>query len=277
MTQRIIISLFCLLVIGGCLDEPDCYQLNNNIVGISFKKLFDKKADTVDIFSITAPGTDSVFYEATLATGVYLPLDFLKQETIFTINSFNQVAKTQQFGLSYSVKSQFVSLDCGVRYILQDLAVTNHNFDSVRMLSRIPSNSTTNRNIEIYRCPQPNIMKIKFKQVKDGKAIADTVSINSIIATDYSWGIGFTTPLQDTQVKIPLNENADITTYLFEFADKTNSLQVGYKRTEDLLFDVCGNQKFISDLTMLAHDFDSIRITKDTIQDPPVTNLEIFH
>jgi hypothetical protein len=167
-------------------------------------------------------------------------------------------------------------LDCGVRYILENLKITDHNFDSIRVLSTVPGNSTSSTNLEIYRCPQPNILKIKFRQVVDGKAVADTVSLNTITATDYSWGIAYTDPNLVTQIKIPLNADADITTYNFEFTGKTNFLQLGYTRTEQLLFDVCGNQQFISNLDTILHDFDSIRITKDSIQDPPITNLEIF-
>ena len=43
-----------LLMTAGCLDEPDCYLLNNNIIGVSFKKLENSTADTV---AITAMGT----------------------------------------------------------------------------------------------------------------------------------------------------------------------------------------------------------------------------
>lgn len=276
MTQRIIICIFCLLVIGGCLEDPDCYQLNNNIVGIRFKKLFDLKADTVAIWDIKTVGTDSIFYDTTLATGVYLPLDFLKGETNFVFNTFNQVSQTKGLDLSYSSKKQFVSLECGVRYILENLKITNHNFDSIRILSSVPGNSTATTNIEVYRCPQPNILKIRFRQVVDEKSVADTVSLEGITSPDYAWGILFAEPDSVTQIRIPLNDGADITTYNFAFTGKSNTLQLGYKRTERLLFDVCGNQQFLSDLTTILHDFDSIRITNDTIQDPPVTNLEIF-
>ncbi len=275
MKQRITISFFCLLIIGGCLEDPDCYQLNNNIVGISFKKLFDQKADTLSIVDIRTLGTDSIFYSYRLATGVYLPLNFLEQETDFTFNTFDQTPKTQLLNLSFSSKTQFVSLDCGVRYILENLEITNHEFDSIRVLSTVPGNSTASTNLEIYRCPKPNILKIKFRQVVDGKAVADTVSLNAI-TSNYGWNIAYTDPNLVTQLKIPLDSDAEITTYNFEFTGKTNVLQLGYTRTERLLFDVCGNQQFISNLDTLLHDFDSIRITKDTIQDPPITNLEIF-
>jgi hypothetical protein len=110
----------------------------------------------------------------------------------------------------------------------------------------------------------------------DGKSVADTVSLEGITSPDYSWGISYAIPDAVTQIRIPLNEGADITTYNFVFTGKSNMLQLGYTRTERLLFDVCGNQQFISDLDTILHDFDSIRITKDTIQDPPITNLEIF-
>jgi len=270
------------------LDQPDCYQLNNNIVGIKFKKLFDNKADTLAILDIRTGGTDSIFYAQNFATGVYLPLDFLGDGNNFIFRTYNnsfifsplsQSPKTGVLDLAFSSKKQFVSLDCGIRYILENLKVEDHFFDSLRVLSSVPGNSNSATNIEVYRCPQPNILKIKFRQVINGKSAADTVSLKSITTLpDYSWNISFATDSLVTQVKIPLNDGADITTYNFEFsAGKSNFLSLGYTRTEKLLFDVCGNQQFISDLDTITHDFDSIRITKDTIQDPPVTNLEIFH
>ena len=73
-------SFFALLAVS-CLDKPDCYNLNNNVIGISFRKIADNRADTVALLGITVNGTDSVFYPDVLATGLELPLDVLSAES----------------------------------------------------------------------------------------------------------------------------------------------------------------------------------------------------
>ena len=47
-----------------------------------------------------------------------------------------------------------------------------------------------------------------------------------------------------------------------------------FKQTEEIFLAIM--RIFLFDLETIAHNFDSLRITKDTIQDPPITNIEIF-
>jgi hypothetical protein len=106
----------CLLSVAACLDEPDCYQINNNYVGISFKKIFDNKADTVSFIGITTPSSDSIFYPYTRATGIQLELNPFQEYTDFTMETiFNEMFL---LNLGYESTLQFVSEDCGPRTVL---------------------------------------------------------------------------------------------------------------------------------------------------------------
>src|SRR5688572_21067283 len=97
---------FVFLLVAGvsCLDEPDCYSLNNNVIGISFKKLSDNKADTLFVKRLIAGGTDSIFHENVFITKVdRLPLNYYENETVF---HFEGVNKTYDLHLKYSAKAQ---------------------------------------------------------------------------------------------------------------------------------------------------------------------------
>ena len=149
-----------LLLSFSCLDQPDCFQLNNNIVGISFRVIGTGDQDTVGVFGVHLGGTDSVFFKNTLFTRTGLPLNYKFDQTEII---FQRPEQNDTLLLGYSVGTQFVSEDCGARYILSDIDLLRHTFDSVRIVSRSPGRSAQN-NIEVFRCPRTGIMNIAFRQ-----------------------------------------------------------------------------------------------------------------
>jgi len=138
--------VFFALLTGACLDEPECFSLNNNIIGITFKNIKDGSADTTTIKSINAEGTN-VFFVAS-ANKVYLPLNYFQDHTTFF---FKRQDVSDTIELHYDAKVQFVSPDCGERFVLTGLAVARHTFDSVRLVSAIPSNAAGGSQIEIFK------------------------------------------------------------------------------------------------------------------------------
>lgn len=139
--------LICFLIAASCLDEPDCFSLNNYIIGISFKKLTDSKADTVAFTSIRTVFPPVIFSGDTLSK-VYLPLNYFENETSFL---FENPGKNLLLRLGYSSKAQFVSENCGERFVLSDLKVLNHSFDSVRVISNTPADQGGTIHIEIFQ------------------------------------------------------------------------------------------------------------------------------
>src|SRR6478609_6629896 len=84
-------SWFILFLLMGvsCLDQPDCFRQDQNLVGISFKKMFDGQTDTVYIVKITSPDThdaDYHFYDTTLVTSLSLPVNFFSTVGTTTFN-----------------------------------------------------------------------------------------------------------------------------------------------------------------------------------------------
>ena len=137
-----------LLMTAGCLDEPDCYLLNNNIIGVSFKKLENSTADTV---AITAMGTVEpplLFSGDTTLTKVYLPLNYFQDETAYFFESEDGV---RTITLEYVSQAQFVSENCGEKFVLSTLRVREHSFDSVRLVVDTPTREGSAINIEIFQ------------------------------------------------------------------------------------------------------------------------------
>jgi hypothetical protein len=267
-------SLFAVLALS-CLDEPDCYNLNNNVIGISFRKMADNTADTVALFGITLNGTDSVFYPNGLATAVALPLDVLGEASDITFHFYDAISGpfTRDLQMTYTSKVQFVSEDCGPRYIVSGLNVENHNFDSVRLLSDQPGRDPIT-NYVVYRCPVTDRMEISFRQLgwnTDTLGTPVDVFVDSI-TSDFSPNVLYPNDTASTFL-LPLNPEASGVTYHFNFTEGTADLLVNYRTVTRTRYTVCGNQTFFGGLTASAVGIDKILILRDSIRDPAVTNM----
>jgi hypothetical protein len=145
--------VFFALLAGACLDEPECFSLNNNIIGITFKNITDGTADTTTFESIKAEGIDGTF--GATANKVYLPLNYFQDHTTFFFKqkyaSGTTDLQSDTIELQYDAKVQFVSPDCGERFVLTNLTIVRHTFDSVRLVSAIPSNVAGGNQIEIFK------------------------------------------------------------------------------------------------------------------------------
>lgn len=256
---------------GSCLEEADCYQLSNNYIGISFKKIFDGKADTISFVGITAPSTDSIFYPYTRASSIQLELNPYETSTDFTLESTFGV---NTLAIGYLPTIEFVSEDCGTRTILSGLNVNNYNYDSVRIVNALLTNPAQ-LNVEVFRCPRNNQLKLAFRKMVNGVEVADTVQLNSIIA-DYSSDFYFPTGKIST-VNLPLNPGANTTTFTFEFSDNSvYTLDVQYFRTISNEYARCSDWTLISGLASPNSTFSQVALQRDSIHDPPLTNFAIF-
>jgi hypothetical protein len=131
----------------SCLDEPDCYQLNNNIVGITFKETETAAASKVDSVTITADGFPTTFLSNGTPVTVFLPLNYFAQSTSFT---FQLPDTAFHLLLGHNSQAEFVSPDCGERYVLSGLTVIEHNMDSVRLINSTPGVKANVNNLEIF-------------------------------------------------------------------------------------------------------------------------------
>jgi hypothetical protein len=141
--------LFFMLMTVSCLDEPDCYSLNNYIVGISFKKIATSGADTIFFTNVRTEEPPLLFSDSSAVSKISLPLNYFEDETTFY---FQEADTTRLLRLGYTSQPQFVSENCGERFVLSDLRVLEHSFDSVRLVHDVPSRTADGTmHIEIFR------------------------------------------------------------------------------------------------------------------------------
>ena len=149
MVKQSACFLILLLLACACLDEPDCFHLNNDLVGVSFKKLADSKTDTVYYFQAGTDDPRLVFYGDTTVSRLTFPLNYFENETTLLFEDSTHVVRSLRLG--YTSQVQFVSENCGEKFVLTDLRVLEHSFDSVRLLRDAPSSEFGAIHIEIYQ------------------------------------------------------------------------------------------------------------------------------
>ncbi len=271
--KRASVLVFCVLV-AACLEQPDCFNLINNSVNISYRKIADGALDTVAIEAVSIVGLDSVF--ALRNTGALLPLDFTKN-TISVV--LDDVERTRLLAIGYRVQPQFVSEECGPRFQLSDLTVSSPSGDSVRVLSSTPGGNSAH--IGVYRCPRNNMVRIAFKQNASRGVIRDTVVVKSTSADFQAFTI-YPSAGSLSFMNLPLNSNASSTRITLQFSDNTEAkLTFTYNLVRKTVYQVCGEQTFITNVRASADVFDmemveSSRYVTDSIYDPPKINFAAF-
>src|SRR5688572_14463710 len=116
---------FFLIFFASCLDDPDCYQLHNDIVGVTFRVMGTGKGDSVFVKNAETQNFDhkpSYSYQLNY---------FVEAATIPFIGK----DKTNFLSFAYTVKNQFISEDCGSAFVLSGLNIFQHDFDSARVIS----------------------------------------------------------------------------------------------------------------------------------------------
>ncbi len=274
--------LFFSIVAISCLDKPDCFRLNSDQIGVSFKVLGTNKADVRGVYGMEINGVDSTFYPYTFLSSLLIPLNYLANQTDVAIYS-NKGDGT--IVLKYLSQAQFVSDECGPRYILSKLMIDQlTGFDSVRLVTN-EVNNPPNINIEIYRCPTTNLVKFDFLQLyvtpPNRKTSQSLLSnINSITA-NYPSDIVYQNDTVNT-VTLPINLAASSTDFNIILDGISRNVSLNYATTEEERYNVCPLQKYVSGLNVTSADFDSVSIAvvnkkkMDTPVDPATTNVLIF-
>jgi len=251
------------LFAASCLNEADCYQLNNNAVVIYFK-ILGGKVDKFELYTIQSADAGGPFLVDTVVSSVALPINPKTEETVFTIAG---AYGDYELPVTYTRQVQFVSENCGERYVFTNLNVLENDFDSVLLVNTTPAPvpvPSSAKNIEIYRCPRTNLAGVTFKQ----KVFLSDVTVN-FDAIIYQPSDSLTT------INLPLNPNDTTTTFTFSFGNATKTLKVSYSKETETLFPQCGEQSLISNLHVNLTDLTLVNIPNDSIEDLPVSNFEI--
>jgi hypothetical protein len=255
----------------SCLDQPDCYQLNNNVIGLGFK-IIGGSTDYFKLSNVYTEGFGEGVWDTvgTANTGIYL--NPYEEDMNFAIEGYFGpvgqlgIPETKRISLSYKSLVQFVSEDCGERHVFSDLKVISTDFDEIRILNAVPTNPAT-VNLEIARCPETDILYIDLINDPAVKSIEITPDIVINIAQE-STSFAF----------LPLNLQDTTTTYTFTYADAPPStFTVNYKTRSKKLSDTCGEQIFVGQLKYdsLRSNFSKVTALADSIHDLPRINFEL--
>ena len=270
----------------SCLDKPDCFRLSSDHIGVSFKVLGTNKADADTLKWIEIKGAGIITGPATPVSDFLIPLNYLVNQTDVNItgNKFNG-----NMLLKYLSQAQFVSDECGPRYILSALTVDQQSgFDSVRVVAGQVSNPPI-LNLEIFRCPTTNLVKLDFYQLYvagNGKKTSQLLTLKvDTITTNYSSALFYLGATTNT-VTLPVNINSGAgpgsSAFAISYGDKTNTASLTYTLTQEERYNVCPPKMYVSGLGVTSLDFDSVSIAvvdkkiMNAPQDPASTNVLIF-
>jgi hypothetical protein len=145
------------------------------------------------------------------------------------------------------------------------------------------TNTASGTNVEIWRCPIPNIIGFEFRQLNiSGK----TKSANILSTTFDEITSDFNNKYTDVTANpfgLFLNQAATSTQFTFKTGNVSNTLALNYKTTTSARYRVCGTQTFIDSLYLGNYTFDSVQIAKNannefqrTLTDPFIVNVQVY-
>jgi len=146
--RGLITLLFLLPLAVACLENPDCVNKKNDLVGVTFKSMNTGADTTLTIDSIAADGSIVNFVAPGAVSKIFLPLDYLNDTTFYILEINDTI---YNLTLSYRAQPQYVSEECGERFLLNNLQVANHSFDSVSVTNHQPGVEANTSNIQIFR------------------------------------------------------------------------------------------------------------------------------
>lgn len=267
---------FFLILTVSCLDEPDCFQLHNNIIGITFRVIGTGQVDSV----LLKDGAGRLV----TVTSFRDSLNYFAREGTFF---FDGVEEDHHLSFAYNVRNQFISEDCGSSFVLSDLRILEHDYDSARVVNPTPTKAG-GPNIDIYRCPETDTLTIDFNQLvatTNGVTVSNPQSnyisydFDSVLNPDNSVFSG-----RAATVKLPVDLSKNSAVFVFNTAVSKETLEVTYDRVTEQRYRPCGVQTFVTNLTIGKHTFDSISYGLDnlfepirSLLDPHVANLRVFN
>jgi len=266
----------------SCLDNPDCFRLDNSNFGMSFRVLgYGNDSDSLDNVVISGAGIATV-NKPISAVEFQLPLNAQAQSLSYIFNWTD--GHTDTLIVGYTSQIQFVSADCGKRNIFDHLTVTHSTFDSVNLYNAKPTNPTS-INILVFRCANPTSFGLSFKRVTDTTSLANNV----YVTTDSALAIKSITsrngePIilpDDTlqAVYLPLDIRKDTSYYEFDLGDAgKRSFVVTYTRKSKVpLLESCQDTILFTDLNMYSMSFDAVytKVINKSTADPAILNLEV--
>lgn len=120
--------------IAGCSEVVDCKRETKTTVRISFFKITDGSSLEIAFDTITAIGTDSIFFTVKDSLSVYdIPLD---PNSISTTFIFIKASVTDTLNLGYENQFVIIDQDCAPEIAFNNLEIINTSFDSLKIVER---------------------------------------------------------------------------------------------------------------------------------------------
>lgn len=284
--------IFFLILAASCLDDPDCFRLNNNVVGFAFRVIGSNRADTVRLVKVNVSGTEN-FVPDTVTSSVYVPINFTTTTSKITFTYEDGSSKYLE--LDYLLNTQFISEDCGSRYELSNLTVREgSDIDSIRVISSAPNKSAGAINVELMRCPNPRYVGVAFFDLSlpTGSAILPNIRPGSLVVDSITTDNGEVPYRQASRAifYLPVNPNAEQTTFNFYTRGGNpatpQQLQVTYTiRPQNSFPELCPQIQLVDNLKIVANgglgSTDTLGIDEnneflDYLTDPPSSNVRLF-
>lgn len=274
---------FFLILTAACLDEPDCYQLNNNQIGFTFRVLGTGQGDSVYLKTI---GSEEINKAITsFNTGLNY---FEEQHQILFGGLFKgSTDEARELSLAYKVKNQFISEECGSSFNLSDLRIQSHNFDSARVVSSTPSKGG-GTHIEIYRCPVTDTLAITFSELfaTTNGVVVSNPRERYISKQFDKVTFQYTDSIYSGRaatLKLPVDLTKPETAYEFFSDGRRDRIVVSYTLVTETRYAACGKQTFARGLSIEENTFDSLAFGLDTnletirnVQDPYRENFKAY-
>jgi hypothetical protein len=271
---------FLIILSVSCLDDPDCYQLHNNFVGVTFRVIGSGQVDSTYLKNVDGAGKEGFF--------PYLnyQLNYFQEQADFDFEGEKQ--KMNHLRIDYVVKNQFVSEDCGSRFVLSDVTIADHTFDSARVVNATPGKGQGGANIDIYRCPETDSLTLSFNQLyasSDGIIVSNKsskpISHKFTVTTDFSSSNVFDD--RAATLYLPVNLQKKSVQYDFTEALSSDSLVITYETVTETRYKACKEQTFVNALKAVSHSFDSVSYGLNSLDepqyailDPRVINFRVF-
>ena len=129
--------LFLLFFVISCLDDPECFELKNDIIGVAFRVMGSGSLDSMFLRDAYVNEIEVELAEGgQVLTNLYLPLNYFETETDFR---FVHEKVEETLKARYQRLVQYVADDCGPRYIISELTALGNSYDSVRIVNGTPS------------------------------------------------------------------------------------------------------------------------------------------
>ena len=146
MKQILFLVIVFSVLSQSCLDDPDCVTTTASAITINFYEKETGLRDTLVFRRVTAIGSDSVFADLDTLSSLRLPLDSRGPSVTY---AFDTNLGLDTLVLSYDLGTRVISADCGIEFIFTGLDYLRNDFDSIRVVNRIPIEEI-NEDIQIY-------------------------------------------------------------------------------------------------------------------------------